>query len=235
MFIKFLGNGNSHALDMGNSSAVFNFNNDRLLIDCGFTVPSAYKLEYNVLPSAIFLTHAHLDHIGGLENLFYSSYFSENTRIKIFTHYNLVPVLHKRLASLDNITAEGDANFWDAFQLIPVDENFWYGGFKFHVFENRHHASKSSYGICLKGKFIYTGDTKPIPEIINTLGNGCEKIFHDLSTFVQPSHTYLDEISQYDEHIVERCIFYHLSSQKDIQICKSRNLNTVNTNKKYIL
>ena len=76
--MHFLGCGNAHSKTLGNSCAVFESGRCRLVIDFGFTSFHAYRDHYQENPEAIFITHGHLDHIGGLENLFFNAYFSEN-------------------------------------------------------------------------------------------------------------------------------------------------------------
>jgi ribonuclease BN (tRNA processing enzyme) len=165
--MHFLGCGNSHSYELGNSCAVFTFGECELIIDFGFTAFHDFKSRYQKAPSAIFVTHAHLDHIGGLENLFFDTYFNDNQPIKLYIPASLIPLVHQKLASIEHTLAEGGANFWDAFQLIPVINSFWHKGVKFRVFENRHHQPGFSFGISVPGKFLYSGDTKPIPELIN--------------------------------------------------------------------
>ncbi len=222
--LMFLGTGNAHSRELGNSCAVFNQGECSLVIDFGFSAYYAFLEEFDVLPEAIFLTHCHLDHIGGLENLFYRSYFNNASPIKLYVPVKIVPILHQRMASLEHILAEGNANFWDAFHLIPVGDTFWHKGYKFNVFEGRHHSMGFSYGISLRGVFLFTGDTKPIPEVINHIASQGELIFHDLSMFNQPSHTFFEELSSYTKNVLSRCVFYHLSNQEQVENCKSNGL-----------
>jgi ribonuclease BN (tRNA processing enzyme) len=216
--IRFLGVGNSHALELGTSSCVLEQNHQPLLlIDCGLSTLITYTRTYsNSLPSAIFITHTHLDHIGGLENLFYQSYFGENytKKIKLLVPVKLVEILHKRMADYPSILAEGGVNFWDNFQLIPVSEHFWYQNIYFTVFPVRHHEFHSAYGISLEGVFLFTGDTRPIPEIINKFACRNELIFHDICISSNPSHTGIYEVKDhYKIEQLQRMVFYHYESE----------------------
>lgn len=233
--IHFLGCGNAHSMELGNSSAVFEQGDCLLCIDMGFTAYHAYKDRYKALPEAVFITHGHLDHIGGLENLFFDAYFNAKSLVKLFVPVSLVSLIHKKLASIEHALAEGNANFWDAFQLVPVEEAFWYRGLKFTVFENRHHQPGFSYGLALSGKFLYSGDTKPIPEVINFHASNGELIFHDLSLTNQPSHTFVDELTCYTKNVLSRCWFYHLSNADDVQQCEERGFNVVKPNQTFTL
>ena len=48
-----------------------------LLVDCGPDIPEAYQAAYGHLPAALYLTHAHYDHIGGLEALAFHLRFAD--------------------------------------------------------------------------------------------------------------------------------------------------------------
>jgi hypothetical protein len=63
-----------------------------------------------------------------------------------------------------NALAEGGANFWDAFHLVPVGDHFWHDGVRWKVFATRHHWPDTSFGLRLRGSVVWTGDTRPIPE-----------------------------------------------------------------------
>ncbi|MCG8613525.1 MAG: MBL fold metallo-hydrolase [Pseudomonadales bacterium] len=236
MNFRFLGCGNAQISELGHSACVVEFDTDRrLLIDCGFGVSQQYRKQYQCLPDAIFITHVHLDHIGGLEQLMFSNWFGEKKLIKLFVPVTIISLLHQRIASLDNQLAEGGTNFWEAFQLIPVSDSFWLQGFKFQVFQNRHHAPAFCFGLSLPGRFLFTGDTKPIPETIIHHASQGEIIFHDLSLQKQPSHSYLDEVMTYPEAVLKRIWFYHLDSAESIAKLRKMGLNCVAPNQLFNL
>jgi ribonuclease BN (tRNA processing enzyme) len=214
--LRFLGVGNSHALSLGSSAAVLEAGDEPLLlIDCGPDTLSAYTEAYGRLPEAIFITHAHLDHIGGLEGLFYrlATAGSAPTAPRLYLPAPLLEVLQRRLADYPNLLAEGGCNFWDVFQLIPVSERFWHRDHLFSVFPVRHHEYLAAFGLALEGRFLYTGDTRPIPETINRYAGRGEPIFHDCCTTPNPSHTSVQDIQlEYKREQWLRMHFYHYES-----------------------
>ncbi len=232
--LEFIGCGNSTSFELGNSTAVLEIDDKkRMAIDFGFTSFHAYKNRYEGLPDAVYLTHVHLDHIGGLQSLFYEAHFTRDKPVKLFIHYKQVSSLHNIMGRLENIVAEEPVNFYDAFQLIPVSDAFWFEGIKFKVVEGRHHSPQFSHGIGVSGRFFFTGDTKPIPEALLTHASQNEIIFHDLCLHEQPSHTYLSELDSYPEYLIQRMCFYHLHSEDDIIEVEKRGYSCVKKGIKY--
>lgn len=212
--MRFLGVGNAHAVGLGSSACVLECAEEPLLlVDCGLDTVAAYTEAYpGRLPRAVFITHTHLDHVGGLENLFYRAYFDPAYagRVKLFVPVKLVEVLHRRVADYPSILAEGGANFWDCFQLVPVSERFWHEELLFSVFPVRHHEYLSAYGLALEGVFLYTGDTRPVPEILTRFACRGETIFHDCCLGASPSHTGLEDLAvEYRPQQVGRMVLYH--------------------------
>jgi ribonuclease BN (tRNA processing enzyme) len=217
--LYFLGVGSAQAVELGSSGAVLERDGaPLLLIDCGPETLTRYLEVYNSTPRAVYLTHTHMDHVAGLERLFYRVYFDAALRgsVKLYTHAALVPYLQARIADYPNVIAEGGANFWDAFHLLPCSRGFWHEDLWFDVFPTRHHAPMTSFGLALHGSFAWTGDTRPIPEqLAQHAGNG-EVIAHDCSLIGNPSHSGVDDLErEYSRAVRERIVAYHYGSVAD--------------------
>jgi len=226
MRMHFLGAGSSSNTAQ-HSSAVFETRNgDRLLIDCGFGVLTHYQRRYGQWPEAAFITHAHLDHIGDLERWFFAVITQAAPTPKLFVPVTVIDILHRRLADYPGQLSEGGSNFWDAFHLVPVTRQFWYSSLSFSVWPTRHHAPDSAFALQLAGAFFYSGDTRPIPEVLHHHAMHGEIIFHDATWTANPSHSAMEEIkSAYTPDVLERLWVYHYDhNQRNEQARMGLNL-----------
>lgn len=217
--LHFLGAGASQAVELGSSAVVLERDGQPvLLVDCGPDTLHRYVAAYGGLPPALYVTHAHMDHVAGMEGLFLRSWFDEarRGRTKVFLHAALLPWLQARVADYPGALAEGGVNYWEAFHLIPCTRGFWLEGQWFDLFPTRHHVHGTSYGLALHGSFVFTGDTRPIPEVLAIHGASGELIAHDCGVVGNPSHTGVDDLErEYDEDFRLRMALYHYGSVAD--------------------
>jgi ribonuclease BN (tRNA processing enzyme) len=217
--LNFLGTGAAHATELGSSSAVLERDGQPLLlIDCGPDTLDRYFAAYAEPPRNLYITHTHMDHVGGLERLFTRLWFDQGLRgtSRLFAHAALVPWLQARVADYPGVLAEGGVNYWEAFRLVPCSRGFWLDGHWFDVFATRHHRPGTSFGLVLKGSFAFTGDTRPIPEVLMHCAEGQELIAHDCGLLGNPSHTGVDDIErEYALSLRARLLLYHYGSKAD--------------------
>ncbi len=224
--LRFLGVGNSGAVELGSAMATIERDGAPwLTIDCGGEGLSLYLAHYGAMPGALFITHAHLDHVAGFERLFGASYFSTPRRgeTRLYVPAPLVPLLHQRVACYPNVVAEGGANFWDAFKLVPVGEAFWHDGVRLETFPVRHHWPDSAFGLRLRGSVVWTGDTRPIPEQLAKFADAGELVAHDCAMHGNPSHSGIDDLErEYPPELLARCLLYHYASVADGEVLAAR-------------
>ncbi|MCD9126665.1 MBL fold metallo-hydrolase [Luteimonas fraxinea] len=217
--LRFQGVGNASAVSLGSPMATIERDGAAwLTIDCGAEGLTAYLDHYGEAPRALFVTHVHLDHVAGFERLFVDRYFDPARcgRLPIYVPAPVVPLLHRRVGDYPNVLAEGGANFWDAFQLIPVGDAFWHDGVRLEVFPVRHHWPETAYGLRLPGSLVWSGDTRPIPEMLARFADRDELVAHDCGLHGNPSHSGIDDLErEYSRDLLARCVLYHYASEAD--------------------
>lgn len=217
--LRFLGVGGAQSPELGSACGVLERAGEPLLmIDCGAEALSAYIERYGQTPRAVFVTHTHMDHVAGLERLFYKAWFDAELRQapRLYAHANLVPLLQARVADFPEPLAEGGVNFWEGLHLLPFTRGFWHADLWFDVFATRHHAPGTSFGLALQGAFAWTGDTRPIPEMLATFAAGDALVAHDCGLRGNPSHSGVDDLErEYPAQLSRRLVLYHYANQAE--------------------
>ncbi|GAB2513482.1 MBL fold metallo-hydrolase [Lysobacter humi (ex Lee et al. 2017)] len=224
--LRLHGVGNAAAVELGSAMATIERDGAPwLTIDCGGEGLTAFLAQYGHAPRTLFVTHVHLDHVGGFERLFVDAYFDPARRgeVVVYVPAALVPLLHQRVAAYPNVLAEGGANFWDAFRLIPVGDAFWHDGVRLEVFPVRHHWPDTAFGLRLEGSMVWSGDTRPIPEMLARYAAAGELVAHDCALHGNPSHSGIDDLErEYPPELLARCVLYHYASRADGEALAAR-------------
>lgn len=217
--LRFHGVGSATAVALGSAMATIERDGRPwLTVDCGGEGLTAFLEHYGEWPQALFVTHVHLDHVAGFERLFVGHYFepSRRGRVRLYVPAPVVPLLHQRVGEYPNVLAEGGANFWDAFQLVPVGGAFWHEGVRLEAFPVRHHWPETAFGLRLPGSVVWTGDTRPIPEMLARFADADEVIAHDCALHGNPSHSGIEDLErEYPPALLARCVLYHYASAAD--------------------
>ncbi|PCK31197.1 MBL fold metallo-hydrolase [Pseudoalteromonas piscicida] len=223
----FLGVGSAaSAVNLGCSSCVLTSKGlPWLLIDCGFDTVSRYQQHFASLPDAVFITHLHYDHVGGLEQLYFQAALSQH-QITLYAPAELIVGLCNILAYTG--LSEGNCGVWQVFRLFPVSDSFMHRGQRLYSYPVRHHAPRSAFSLHLPGIVFYSGDTKAIPEILHHRVCNGEMIFHDCNLSGNPSHCGLNELkTSYRADLHKFIRVYHYQHKSDVTAFAAADIQAV--------
>ena len=203
-----------------------------LLVDCGSDVRFSLRdqgMSYMDV-EAIYVSHAHADHIGGMEYLGFTSYFDKRWSSKhnlakptLFCERNLLRSLwdHSLRGGMEGL--EGiDATINTYFDAVPVERNssFTFHGVKFDIVQSIHISAKycvvDSYGIMftdpVSGKRIYiTTDVQFAPETsMMAYYKEADVIVHDCETMYKSGvHAHYDSLKTLKPEIKNKMRLLH--------------------------
>ena len=199
MRVTFLGVGAAFSRLLGNSSLLVESGRDRLVIDCGRTVPAALERLGLGLPDVghVLITHLHADHIGGLEEAALMSRIFHRHRLTLVSTEALLDRLwtaslrggleYVELTPGDR-TPQVFADFFDPLAVapgvwIPLGERL-----RVHLRPTYHVGGMESYAVEVEEapggptrRLLFTGDTRLDLPLIDYGVKECARIFHDCS------------------------------------------------------
>ncbi len=164
-----------------------------LLIDCGGDVRHAlYELGYDPqIVSAVYLSHLHADHVGGMEWLGFAKFFIEQKKLPLYISSDQKTRLWNNVLSGGMSTLEEtDANLETFFKVADLaDGQFEWNNVLCKLIKVPHTYSNyqllPSYGLlikCQQRKIFITTDTRFAPDVLMESYNDADIIFHDCET-----------------------------------------------------
>ena len=207
----------------------------KLLIDCGSDI--RFSLQEADIPlkniasaiDAIYISHLHSDHIGGVETIALSAYFSPAPgKPHLFAEKKLLRRLWRDSlkGGLRYIQGRG-MELEDYFQCHPVSAAgfFVWEGIKFSLVKMPHIQNKEkdydSYGLIIEelgegGKVFFSADTQFRPELIAKMAEQVDLIFHDCETAARKTgvHAHYHELSTLAADVKGKIWLYHYHPER---------------------
>jgi ribonuclease BN (tRNA processing enzyme) len=198
-----------------------------LLVDCGsdarYSLPRV-GIERPSDLDAVYITHTHADHIGGLEWLALNCrYAGQRKRPKLFVPAPLQKQLWDcSLAGGLAISEDGPATLDDYFTVYPVadGEPFVWGGVRFYTVPVVHVGSGSlrmwSYGLHIETashRLYLTSDAKFDPQLgSRPFAATADLIFHDCETGRRSGvHSHYEDLRTLPLALRQKIWLYHYS------------------------
>jgi ribonuclease BN (tRNA processing enzyme) len=229
--ITFLGSGSAFTVGDNNyhSNILVSHKNSNLLVDCGSDVRFSLHdqgLDHNAI-EAVYISHLHADHAGGLEWLGFNRKFaSKKEKPTLYVSEKLVKdlwnkVLSGGMSSLMNNKASLDSFF--IVHSVNEENVFHWQGIKFELIRTIHyHNNKKlapSYGLFLSynhTKIFITTDTQFTPKRLEKYYSEADIIFQDcdLTNKYSSVHAGYNQLVTLDKNIKAKMWLYHYNSVK---------------------
>ena len=233
MDIKFLGTGSAFTLENYQSNAVIKHNGKNLLIDCGTDIRFSLR-EANIDVNdvdAIYVSHAHADHIGGLEFVAFATYFNPNAKKPtLFIHESWSDELWTESLKGGLQGIEGKKmKLDDFFEVVRLEDNeeWAWQGIKFNCVETLHifaqYSKIDSFGLMFNqpdgSRIYFTTDCQFAPETSQkAFYSEANHIFHDCETspFRSGVHAHYEDLKTLSTEIKAKMWLYHYQDNVSI-------------------
>lgn len=245
MKITFLGSGSAFCMDNWQSNMLIEMESCegypdgvKMLFDCGGDI--RWSLAEHELKAtdidAVYISHLHADHIGGLEWLAFMSYFSKTVRggmkPRLIGNAQLLRDLwmNSLRGGLDSIQMI-DAGMDTYFDILPIQNSgtFTVGPHSFKTVQTIHVIADTSFvksfGLMMsvasgdtRKKVFITSDTQYAPSQLNDFIRSADVVFHDCETSKFPSgvHAHYNDLKDLPEDLKGKMWLYHYNNASEL-------------------
>lgn len=230
MKLTFLGTGSAFTYGDNNYQSnmlITSSNNKKLLIDCGTDIRFStgdIGLRAEDL-DAVYISHAHADHVGGLEWLGFCTYFNPSVpKPSMFVNEELADIVWHNCLKGGMGTLQGRlAVLDDYFDVVRIPRNgyFVWENVHFQLIRVIHYMHgfdiAPSFGLIItvnKIKYFVTTDTQFTPHQLIDFYYNCDVIFQDCETsnYKTGVHAHFSELSTLPVEIKRKMWLYHYQS-----------------------
>ena len=228
MKLTFIGSGSAFTMSNFQSNMLLEDSGKRLLIDCGGDARhalAAVGLGANDV-DALYVSHLHADHIGGIEWLGFSRYFGNALKPDLYVNERLSHALWDHslrggMASHQGVILTLD-HFFTPVHRIPINGSFRWGHTDCRLVQTVHYMDGyeivPSYGLLLRidnnpgaGEVFLTTDTQFAPNQIMDFYRRASVIFQDCETSPYKSgvHAHYTELVTLPDDVRAKMWLYH--------------------------
>jgi ribonuclease Z len=219
MNVEFVGVGEAFDETLPNNSQILQWDDSRLLIDCGYSVPHALWKRHPdpEYLDAIYISHRHADHYFGLPSVLVR--LAEDGRSKKLTIFaadgtkqTIIEMIdYAYLGVLSKIKFEID------FQGVSTDQPMEFRNASFEFAVSSHPVKNYAISIFADGrKYAYSGDGN-FNEHTRRLYNSCSLLVHEAYTFggkEVSGHASVADVVEMAAHVgVQRLALTHIQRE----------------------
>jgi ribonuclease BN (tRNA processing enzyme) len=228
MKLTFIGTGSAFTMSNFQSNMLLEDSGKRLLIDCGGDARHALaKLGLGAKDiDALYVSHLHADHIGGIEWLGFARYFGQGPKPELFVNERLAAPLWENslrggMASHQGVVLTLD-HFFSPVHRIAHNGGFRWGQIDCQLVQTVHYMDGyeivPSYGLIMRdqakpsvGEVFVTTDTQFAPNQINDFYKRASIIFQDCETSPYKSsvHAHYTELITLPAETKKKMWLYH--------------------------